>query len=166
LNSELLALRSRVESELADIERGVRSAPSTWDGACRHPEEQDHFLSSLALNLHSFYNGLERIFEVIARYFDTTFPSGEHWRRALLKQIAQEQPGARPAVLSEDSVEALDEFLAFRHRVRNLYTFNLEPERLHELLQRLPAAWERAHKDIVAFLDLLDEAARVQSETR
>lgn len=102
---------------------------------------------------------MERIFEAIARQLDPTFPSGERWHHDLLEQMGQEIPGVRPAVLSPESVEKLDEFLAFRHLVRNLYTFNLNPDRLHELLTRLPNAWQTARADIEAFRDLLEQAA-------
>lgn len=98
----------------------MRLAHAAWDGARRFPDEQEHFLSSLALNLHSFYNGLERVFEAIARRLDGSFPSGERWHRSLLKQMSQEVRGIRPAVLSFETAQKLDEFLAFRHRVRNL----------------------------------------------
>ena len=113
----------------------------------------------MALNLHSFYNGLERIFELIARRIDPTFPSGEHWHRNLLAQMGQEIPGVRPAILATETIDKVDEFLAFRHRVRNLYTFNLEINRLQELLNRLPDAWSSARTDIESFRDLLQQAA-------
>jgi hypothetical protein len=48
------------------------------------------------------------------------------WHRDLLEQMGQEISGVRPAVLSTESVERVDEFLAFRHRVRNLYTLILK----------------------------------------
>ena len=149
---------------MEDIERTVRLAPGAWEGARRFPDQQDHFLNSLALSLHSFYNGLERIFEIIARRLDPTFPSGERWHRDLLEQMGQEILGVRPAVLSAESVESLDEFLAFRHRVRNLYTFNLEAEPLHELLERLPGAWQSARADIEAFRRLLQQAASEEEQ--
>lgn len=122
-------------------------------------------MNSLALNLHSFYNGLERIFESIARQLDPSFPSGDRWHRDLLEQMGQEQHGVRPAVLSQESVEKLDEFLAFRHLVRNLYTFNLNPDRLHELVARLPDAWQTARSDIEAFRQLLAQASSANEGT-
>jgi len=83
---------------------------------------------------------------------DPTFPSGERWHRDLLEQMAREVPGVRPAALSAESAERLDEFLAFRHRVRNLYGFNLEEK-------RLPQAWQSARVDIESFRSLLQRAA-------
>jgi hypothetical protein len=44
--------------------------------------------------------------------------------------MAKEIPEARPAVLSAETVALLDDFLAFRHRIRSIYAFNLNAERL------------------------------------
>jgi len=164
LNTELLALRDRIRHELDDIEQIVALVLDAWTGAQNFPEQQAHFLNSLALNLHSFYNGLERIFEVISRRFDPTFPSGKNWHRSLLEQMGQEIPGARPAVLSPEALAALDEFLAFRHRVRNLYTFNLEAPLLYELVERLPVAWQTTRTDLRDFCELLEQVANEDPE--
>ena len=159
MKNKLRYLHERIGQELEDLERTVQIAPAAWEGARRFPDQQEHFLNSLALTLHSFYNGLERVFELVARHLDPTFPSGERWHRQLLEQMGKEIPGVRPAVLSSESVERLDEFLAFRHRVRNLYTFNLDPERLRELLERLPGAWQSVRADLEEFRSLLAQAA-------
>lgn len=42
---------------------------------------------SVALNLHDFYNGLERIFERIAENIDEIKPEGLNWHQEILKQI-------------------------------------------------------------------------------
>ncbi|HEY85884.1 MAG TPA: antitoxin [Chloroflexi bacterium] len=160
----MLDLHHRIENELDDLERIVRLADKAWQGARRYPDEQRHFLDSLALNFHGFYHGLERIFEAISRRFDPVFPSGERWHSDLLKQMGQEIPGVRPAVLSTETIGKLDEFLAFRHRVRNLYTFNLDAERLRILLQRLPDAWFSAKTDLETFNSLLRQAASDKNE--
>jgi hypothetical protein len=159
LNADLRTLHDRIERECQELERTVQIASAAWEGANRFPNQQTHFLNSLALSLHSFYNGLERIFEMIARQLDPTFPSGERWHRELLEQMGWEIPGVRPSVLSIDSIEKLDEFLAFRHRVLNIYTFHLDAERLHELLTRLSDAWQHAQADIQIFTNLLRQAA-------
>jgi hypothetical protein len=65
---------------------------------------------------------LERLFELIARHVDGALPGGEAGHRDLLQQMAQDMAGVRPAVHSQDSALALDEFQWFRHLVRNVYT--------------------------------------------
>lgn len=79
MKQELLALKERIETELADIERTAQRAQEAWKGANRFPEQQEYYLDSVALNLHSFYNGVERIFDAIARQPGPSFP----FRRSL-----------------------------------------------------------------------------------
>jgi hypothetical protein len=159
MNEELLALKERIESELRNIERTVQRAFGAWTNTVQFPDQRDYYFDSVALNLHSFYNGLERILEVIARQLDPVFPSGERWHRDLLEQMAREIPEVRPAVLEAETVANLDNFLAFRHRIRSLYAFNLDAERLKQLLDRLPNTFSQARQDLETFCKLLAAAA-------
>ena len=61
----------------------------------------------------------------------------------------------RPRVLSQDTAKALDAFLAFRHRFRNLYVFDLEREPMAELLRRGSSTWQRVDTDLEAFIGRL-----------
>ena len=109
------------------------SVVSRKDGVARLSTD-DYYLDAVALNLHGFYGGLERIFERIAAVVDGARPSGEHWHRTLLRQMAEELPGVRPAVISEATHELLDPYRGFRHVARNVYTFLLDPNRLERLV--------------------------------
>ena len=61
------------------MERVVQRALHAWPIARKTGDEQDVYLDSVALNLHSFYSGLERLFELIARHIDCSIPDGETW---------------------------------------------------------------------------------------
>lgn len=60
-------------------------------------------------------------------------------------------PTLRPAVLDRATAAALDPFLAFRHRFRNLYEFDLERQPMLGLLSRGPEAWRRFDADLETF---------------
>lgn len=124
----MLDIHKLVESEMHDVERSVRLAKAAWEGAIRYPDQQDHFLSSLALNLHSFYNGLERIFEALARRLDRSFPLGDRWHKELLEQMGRELPEVRSSVLSPESVANSMSFwrFAIRSAIFTLSISNLE----------------------------------------
>jgi hypothetical protein len=111
---DLLDLRERIESELSNIGKAAQRALGAWEEASHNTNQKDYYLDSVELNLHSFYNGLERIFSVIARQLDPVFPSGDHWHRDLLEQMSREIPEGRPAVLSAKVIDVLSKFLAFR----------------------------------------------------
>jgi len=70
-------------------------------------------LESVALNLHGFYSGVERLFELIARRVDQNLPSGDMWHRDLLHQMTQDIRELRPAVISSERVSSLDELRRF-----------------------------------------------------
>ena len=93
-----------------------------WQKALR----DEDYLGSVASDLHSLYQGVERIFEAFAKSIDRTVPSGDRWHKKLLVQMTEEIPGIRPAVISEETRMALDSYRTFRHLARNIYTFNLD----------------------------------------
>lgn len=56
------------------------------------------------------------------------------WHKRLLNQVALEVPGIRPAVISPATRTVLENLLNFRHVIRNIYGFELKPERIEELV--------------------------------
>lgn len=154
-------LAERIQGELPELERVKERALRGWSLVQEHPEE-DMYLDAVALNLHGFYSGLERIFELIARRVDGETPTGSTWHRDLLHQMAQDQPRIRPAVIGQDRVLALDELRRFRHLVRNVYSMNLSAEKMVRLLVSLQEQWPSLYAELAAFAEFL---ASVGDET-
>jgi hypothetical protein len=65
----------------------------------------------------------------------------------------------RPAVLSECSQKGLQEYLRFRHLVRNLYADELRPEPIELLLKQLPLLWQKLESDLREFRSWLRDVA-------
>jgi hypothetical protein len=112
---------------------------------------------AVALNLHDFYGGLERIFQQIATSIDRSTPTGGEWHRELLAQTATAVPRLRPAVLSAETVRSLDGYRGFGHVVRNIYTFDFDHERIDQLAVRLRATFEQARLELQAFAAFLED---------
>lgn len=53
-------LADRIRGEVADVDRLVQRAVSTWLRAKKALQDQDVYLGSVPLNLHGVYSGLER----------------------------------------------------------------------------------------------------------
>ena len=100
MNREFEELVERIRGESSDWDRLVQRVLSAWNRSKSTSKEQDVYLESVALNLHGFYSGLERLFELIARRVDQNLPSGDTWHRDLLNQMAQDVRELRPAVIS------------------------------------------------------------------
>ena len=128
-----------------------------WQRAQRAAD--DYYLDSVALNLHGFYSGLERIFERIATAVDGSKPTGENWHQALLEQMTTEVFGVRPAVISDVTYEQLDAYRGFRHVVRNVYTFNFDPAKVGKLVVDAPKLLSQVQAELLAFTEFLEEQA-------
>jgi hypothetical protein len=149
-------LAERLRGELADLEQVVSRALQSWSLIQKTPQEQFAFVDSVALNLHSLYSGLERLFELIARQIDRDMPESGTWHRDLLEQMAQDIPDTRPAVLSRETASATDEFRRFRHLVRNVYALELAPGKMAVLMATLPELWPKIRAELLAFADFMD----------
>jgi hypothetical protein len=156
MSSPELVLAERINGELADLDRAVARVSAAWSHGVKAAADQDYYLDAAALNLHGFYSGIERLFELTARYIDQAVPDGEAWHHQLAAQMAREVPGVRPAVISADVAAALDEYRRFRHLVRNVYTTNLVPAKMQGLVEHLPGLWSSLRVELIAFAEFLE----------
>lgn len=152
-------LARRIELEITELDRTQAAIQKHWTIARRTAADQDAYLNSVALNLHSFYSGLERVFELIALELDGGALGGEAWHAELLRQMSLDVPDVRPAVLEQDTAEALDEYRKFRHRIRNIYATNLDPDRMAHLVTGLTTLWPQICVELVIFAKFLGELA-------
>lgn len=155
--SERLALAGRIRASLEDVKATLNRAMRLAEKGRRSGD--DDYWDGVALNLHGFYSGVEQIFEDIARTVDGAAPSGGEWHTSLLRQMTVEMGKLRPAVIEINTRQCLDEFRGFRHIVRNVYTFNLRPARLDELVRAAPNCLASLTTDLLAFADFLEKTA-------
>ncbi len=159
MNRRYHELAKRIRRECLEIDRVVATTQRHWHKS-KTADDIDAYLNSVALNLHGFYSGLERLFELIAIEIDGTQLKGEQWHRELLRQMAQDIPETRPPVLEPKIAEQLDDYRKFRHLIRNIYTTNLVPPRLAELVLPLPSLWTQVKNELHTFADYLEEIAQ------
>lgn len=107
-------------------------------------------LAALGSVLHSFYNGIEKMFLIFAKHVDKKTPTALNWHKDLLEQMAQGSEN-RKAVLSGDMKKELLKYLGFRHFFRHSYSIHLKWERMEELVKPLLAVWEKFKTELSAF---------------
>jgi hypothetical protein len=153
VTNSLLPLVGRIEQSLEDLEAIVSRAEALVDKY--RVSLDDGYLDGVALNLHTFYSAIERIFEDIARTVEAGVPSGPDWHRDLLIQMSAEIPGTRPPVISRETRLILDECRGFRHVVRNIYAFNLNADRVLELTKKAHVCLSSVQTELHTFIDFI-----------
>ncbi|MEN9222909.1 MAG: hypothetical protein Q6M04_10775 [Thermostichus sp. BF3_bins_97] len=143
-------LLSDIELEISRLERLSETIYAAEAEIERDPDHAQLFYESLALKLHNFYTGCERIFRLVATEMNGGLPSGADWHKRLLDRMSSERQG-RPALVSASTAAELQEFLGFRHGVRSVYGYELDPERISQLLSRYPAVWRALEQDLLQF---------------
>ncbi|HEX9332549.1 MAG TPA: hypothetical protein VF896_11715 [Anaerolineales bacterium] len=154
-DEDLGGLADRIRQELNELERVVARTNEGWQRSRR--SNDDYYLDGVALNLHGFYSGLERVFALIAETIDGSLPQGENWHLLLLQQMMQEKPRLRPAVISETVVKQLNEFRGFRHVVRNVYTYRFDPVKVEKLVHSAPDLFNQLKAELLAFATFLEQ---------
>jgi hypothetical protein len=155
------AMRELAADLAMELERLTALAPAIAHVQAEIGRDTAHaplFRESLALKLHNFYGGVEKILQLVAVELNGGLPSGADWHKRLLDRMAQAREG-RPAVVSADTAVRLREFLGFRHIVRHLYGFELDPDRLDGLVARYPGVWAAVHIEVERFVAWLREFA-------
>ncbi|GAB4542632.1 MAG: hypothetical protein Kow0063_34890 [Anaerolineae bacterium] len=143
-------LKGLTADELASLERIARAAEA---GLAHLPDEPLQLeLRGLASYVHEFYTGIEGIFERIAVELGEGLPQGEYWHVDLLNQMAEMQPGRRPAVIDEPLRARLRDYLRFRHFFRYAYDYQVEWKKLQPLVEDMPDVLTQLKAQIEAFL--------------
>ncbi len=106
-------------------------------------EEPDLFnMTILGSVLHSFYNGLENIFDLIAKNIDKNVPTGSRSHQELLHQMASENEN-RDEVINEELYLKLREYATFRHFYRHAYSFQLNWKKMKPLVDNVHTVWQK-----------------------
>ena len=143
-------IKEQIKFKLNDIDRLFSEYELIFEKI--KVEEPDLFdMTILGSVLHSFYNGLENIFEIIAKNIDNNVPSGNKSHQELLHQMASEN-GFRHEIISEDLYLKLREYATFRHFYRHAYSFQLNWKKMKPLVDNISSVWKETKNTMLSFL--------------
>ncbi len=135
-------LEQTVSKRQALLDLPVGQSPDAWDRR------------AAAGVLHDWYGGVENCLKRICKLVDREIPAGEDSHKQLLAQVARPE-GERPAVVSPDLHNRLQDYLAFRHVARHKYSIELDWARQRPLLESLPMNHARFVDEVRRFLNAL-----------
>lgn len=163
MRSAFKILANRIEHEINDIETLISRIEKGLEKA--KVSSDDYYIDGVALNLHGFYSGIERIFQVIAENIDGEMPSGYDWHQKLLLQMAEEVEGVRPAVISSGIKDKqLQDYRGFRHVVRNVYSHRFNPDKIEKLVIELPEISKELFEYVNVFITFLRHVGEPDGE--
>jgi len=108
--------------------------------------------AALGLFLHSFYNGIENILKFIIKEKHGMLPSGNKWHKELLDLCFIINNGQK-ALFSEKLKDELDDYLSFRHFIRNTYSFKIKWERMEHLILTVDTNWNDIKTEILKYIE-------------
>jgi hypothetical protein len=144
-------LKAKIVFEISQIDKLLDDSKPLLD-LCKLKTPDFIEMSAAALVLHSFYNGIENILVLIFKYYNEQLPKSNKWHMELLDRafISEEN---RKQIFNNEIQETLEEYLKFRHFIRHAYGFQLEWERMEELIKRMENFWIVVKENIDNFIE-------------
>jgi hypothetical protein len=114
----------KVEFEISQIDKLINETMPLLELA--HIKKPDMIeTAALGLFLQSFYNGIENILKFIIKEKYSKLPSTDKWHKELL-DLCFIKTNEQKELFSENLKIVLDDYLSFRHFIRNTYTFKIK----------------------------------------
>ena len=133
-----------IDAEFEQIDKLLRKLPS----AEKLPFLSEIKLAGVATYLHNFYNGLENILKFCLRILDVSIGQSATWHKDLLDSACQH------GIISIKTKTLLAEYLFFRHFFVNAYAFDLQAEKMENLVKNLSTTFKLFESEIQAFLKM------------
>ncbi|MCL2155531.1 MAG: hypothetical protein FWH53_07705 [Leptospirales bacterium] len=108
--------------------------------------------AALGLFLHSFYNGIENIIKFIIKEKYGKLPSGNKWHKELL-DLCFIKTNNQKELFNENLKIVLDDYLRFRHFIRNTYSYKIKWELMEDLILNINENWNNIKTDIVNYIE-------------
>ena len=122
-------LKAEIDSRERDINGVYQRIEKRRESFRDTPEGMD----SMAYQIHNLYSAFEQLFETVVRFFENRLEE-ERYHVDLLRRMRLEIVGIRPALVSGEAFDLLDQLRRFRPFFRHAYTAELNPQLLADHL--------------------------------
>ncbi|MDI6865087.1 hypothetical protein [Thermodesulfovibrio yellowstonii] len=154
MKERIAILKSEIERDTERLNRLFRRFSASY----REFEKTGEYSKMIesAFYINQIYTGFERIFTSIAKTFENTIED-DYWHKSILERMNLKIEGLRPALISNQSFQYLNELRAFRHFFRHAYDVDIDREKFKIVAEKALKIKERYRSEINKFLKFLDE---------
>jgi len=117
-------------------------------------------LAGVAALLHSFYNGIENILKQILLSGKNKIFEGKSWHKELLEKAENFK------IISTECKNRLGQYLAFRHFFSHGYAFDLYPDKMEPLVEKLLDIYKLFKNEIKKILKGMKKAIKLMIKER
>jgi hypothetical protein len=143
-------LKDKLLFEISQIDTSLDvSTPLFYSCKQKTPDYTE--MAACAMILQSFYYGIEKMLILIIQHYDGQLPNGSKWHKDLLDKAFVADKNRKAVFFNASQIE-LKDYLKFRHLIRNVYVFQLEWDRMNNLIFGLHDLWETIKGDIHTFI--------------
>lgn len=147
-------LIAELDGDLKELARIGEQNARAWERIEAGASDQLD-VGALGFTLHRLYGVLENYFLRISKFFENSLAS-DRWHKDLVEKMRLEIPTVRPPLFTEEGdYRNAIELMRFRHRFRNLYGEDLDPEktasvqrRARSLIDAFPAIHEEFRRKV------------------
>lgn len=154
MKERIAVLISEIERDLQRLNKLFKKFSISYEEYQKNSEYSK--LIESAFYITQIYTGFEKIFKNIAKTFENTIDE-DYWHKSLLERMTLEIKGTRPALLSQNSFELLDELRAFRHFFRHAYDVNIDRNKFKIVAEKALKLRKSYKREINKFLNFLDK---------
>ncbi len=155
-SERLRLLRAQFDDDYLFIRESARRHVDMVSRAA-HARDDEMATTAVAYLVHNLYTAFQGYFLRIAKHFENSLKDSA-WHRELIDRMKIAIPGIRPAVITPDLVEPLDELRRFRHLFRNMYKSRLREDRVTEVSEiaaTIVKEFDTCHEAFVGWIDAL-----------
>jgi len=144
-----------LKEDILDEEKAIEE---TLERLCRirnsfNSQKEDYLVEpAMGTYLMNFYNGIENILKRICKEYYLILPKGESWHKELLI-LSYKPPEGKIPIFNRETIERLAPYRNFRHRFVSGYGFQLNGEKMLDLIDNIDPLWIEIKKSINEFLE-------------
>ena len=146
-------VKNDVRFLLEELDRELKEVDSLFSLAALGEFDRIQTMAASVV-LHSIYNGIETIFIKLYQFEKGRLTTESNWHRKLLDLVAGTAPESIH-IISEESLDKLSDFLAFRHMFRHNYGWKLDPDLVKSKLLEAPVLLEKVKEEILLYMNTL-----------